>query len=56
MLYKRALYYFIYYLIFFYFLPQIFRRPWADFRETLAHNAILKYFMSYMGVYMSLEI
>jgi len=29
---------FIYFLVF--FRPPIFRRPWADFRETLPHDAV----------------
>jgi len=35
----------------FYFPPQIFRRPWADFRETLPHDAVhvLKYFYLLYG-------
>jgi len=28
------------YYLFFYFRPPIFRCPWADFRETLPHNAV----------------
>jgi len=27
-------------LPYFFFRPQIFRRPWADFRETLPHDAV----------------
>ena len=37
----------------FYFPPQICRCPWADFCETLRYErCVLKYFISYMGVYM----
>jgi len=37
---------------FIFFPPQIFRHPWADFRETLPHDGcVLKYFISYVGVH-----
>ena len=30
----------IFYLFIFFFRPPNFRRPWADFRETLPHDAV----------------
>jgi len=41
-------------IFYLFFRPQIFRCPWADFRETLPHGTVffLKYFISYMGVHM----
>jgi len=30
----------IFYFLKFFFRPPIFRRPWADFRETLPHHAV----------------
>ena len=29
-----------FYFLKFFFRPQIFRRPWADFRETLPHDVV----------------
>jgi len=42
------------FFIFFYFLPQIFRRPWADFCETATgHTMSWNIFISYRGVHTS---
>jgi len=39
-------------LVFYLFRPPIFRRPWADFCETLPHDAVCpEIFISYRGVH-----
>ena len=36
----HVIYLFIYLFFRFFFRPPIFRRPWADFRKTLPHDAV----------------